>query len=196
MVRKTDAIGYDTMRLGSALAVIRYNEGFGGIRKLFQILEIKVTPYLTDAFKFLDKKRAKRSQFIRKEQGRRFTKKTTRTKSTATKIRKYGPGYSSGSYSGAQKSTPKNSELSSEDEVNLSSGSQPIGFQGLETNSCAVCNGTESNGLVGIGLGFSIEGDDVDWVQCSNCQLWYHLLCIGLELSDISGLNEWYCYDC
>ena len=34
MVRKTDAVGMDVMELGSALAVIPYNDGFAGIEKL------------------------------------------------------------------------------------------------------------------------------------------------------------------
>ena len=132
------------------LGMIRYIEGFAGIQKLFQILEIEVTPYQTDAFKFLDWKKGKRSQFVRKEQRKRFIKKTTRTKSTAATIRKYGPGYSFGSYSAAQKSAPTNSDLSSEDEVELSTSSQPIGLYGLEIDSCAGCNGTESNCQHGI----------------------------------------------
>ena len=76
---KTDAIGYNTMRLGSALAVIQYNEGFGGIQNLFRAFEIEITPYLTDAVKFLDRKRLMGSQFILKEQVKRFLKKTNRT---------------------------------------------------------------------------------------------------------------------
>ena len=34
MVHRTDAIGMDVMKLGSVLAVIRYNEGFQGIKRL------------------------------------------------------------------------------------------------------------------------------------------------------------------
>lgn len=43
MVRKTEAVGLDVMRLGSALAVIRYNDGMNGIIKIFESLGIEVT---------------------------------------------------------------------------------------------------------------------------------------------------------
>ena len=38
MVRKTEAVGMDTMKLGAALAVIRYNDGFAGVKKVFEII--------------------------------------------------------------------------------------------------------------------------------------------------------------
>ena len=104
MVRKTDAIGYDTMRLGSALAVIRYNDGYGGIQQLYNVLQIEVNPFLSEAFLFLDRKRVKKSVFIKQEQRKIFLKKSNRAKSTTAKLKKYGPGYSSGRYSTAQKS--------------------------------------------------------------------------------------------
>ena len=42
IVHKTDAVGMAVMELSSALAVIRYTEGFAGIERLFQKLGIEV----------------------------------------------------------------------------------------------------------------------------------------------------------
>ena len=186
MVRKTDAIGYDIMRLGSALAVIRYNEGFRGTQNLFRALEIESTPYMTEAFNFLERKRVMRSKFIRKEQRKRFLKKTNRAKSMLAKIKKYGPGYSSGSYSAAQKII-NYSDGSSEDEIELAIPlipifSNPSTFHDVTDNdTCSICLGTRKNGLVGVGLGFIAEGEDILWLRCSKCLLYYHLLCLGVE---------------
>ena len=195
MVSKTVAIGYDTMRLASALAVIRYNDGYGGIQQLYNILQIEVTPLLSDAFLFLDRKRVKKSVFIKQEQVKRFLKKSNRAKSTTAKLKKYGPGYSSGRYSAAQKSHVSNSDLSSDDEldIQLPTISQPA--SSFESDSCAICNGTKTNGLVGIGLGFSVQGEEIHWIKFSNCQLLYHLICLGQEITDIEGKDDWYCYD-
>ena len=41
MVRKTEAIGLDVMRLGSALAVIRCNEGYSAITLALEMLQVK-----------------------------------------------------------------------------------------------------------------------------------------------------------
>lgn len=39
---KTEAIGMDIMKFGSALAVIRYNTCFQGIQHLFPVIEIEI----------------------------------------------------------------------------------------------------------------------------------------------------------
>ena len=196
MVKKTNAIGYDTMRLGSALAVIRHNEGYGGIQQLFNALQIEVTPMLSESFNYLDRKRVKKSVFIKHEQRKRFLEKSNRAKSTTAKLKKYGPSYSSGSYSAAQKSHATNSDHSSDDKLDLQLPSRLLLALLLESDSCAICNGTENNGLVGIGSGFSFQGEEIHWVQCINCKLWYHLICLGQEITDIEGIDDWYCYSC
>ena len=42
MVRKTEAVGMDTIELGAALAVIRYNDGFAGLKNVFEMLGVNV----------------------------------------------------------------------------------------------------------------------------------------------------------
>ena len=42
MVRKTEAVRKDTMKLGVALAVIRYNDGFAGVKRVFEMLGVSV----------------------------------------------------------------------------------------------------------------------------------------------------------
>ena len=42
MVRKTEAVRKDTMKLGVALAVIRYNDGFAGVKRAFEMLGVSV----------------------------------------------------------------------------------------------------------------------------------------------------------
>ena len=60
---------------------------------------------------------------------------------------------------------------------------------------CKVCNGTEENRLVGVGLGLRIVDEEVDWVQCDKCDSWYHLLC--LEIDDPEDIvDEWVCPEC
>ena len=46
MVKKTEAVGFDVMKLGAALAVIRFNDGFEGIKQLFVSLGIDIGIYL------------------------------------------------------------------------------------------------------------------------------------------------------
>ena len=54
MVRKTEAVGMDTMKLGAALAVIRYNDGFAGVKRVFEMLGInRLLPKCNDRNKKL-----------------------------------------------------------------------------------------------------------------------------------------------
>ena len=101
MVRKTDAIGNETMGLGSALAVFRYKEGYGGVQKLFTALDIESSPALTNAFIYPDRRRVMKSGFIYKEQTKRFQKKQQKSKATTTKLQNFSPGYKLGGYSAA-----------------------------------------------------------------------------------------------
>ena len=75
MVHKTDAVGMDVMELSSALAVIRYNEGFAGIERLCEKLCIEVSPRLENAFSTLDASRSRKNVNIIRDQRRRFLKK-------------------------------------------------------------------------------------------------------------------------
>ena len=39
-------------------------------------------------------------------------------------------------------------------------------------------------------------GDDVNWVQCDKCQLWYHCECLGMGDKVFSEDEKFYCYRC
>jgi hypothetical protein len=39
-------------------------------------------------------------------------------------------------------------------------------------------------------------GREVDWVQCDNCQLWFHLICVGLSKTDVSDDKDYICRTC
>lgn len=43
---------------------------------------------------------------------------------------------------------------------------------------------------------FPIEGEEVHWVQCDQCELWFHLLCIGLGKEEVSEEVDYICYTC
>jgi PHD-finger len=39
-------------------------------------------------------------------------------------------------------------------------------------------------------------GKEVDWVQCDACQLWFHLICVDLDKTDVSDDKEYICRTC
>lgn len=41
-----------------------------------------------------------------------------------------------------------------------------------------------------------IAGDEVNWVQCDTCELWFHLLCIGLGEDEVSENEDYVCFSC
>jgi histone demethylase JARID1 len=40
------------------------------------------------------------------------------------------------------------------------------------------------------------SGHEVDWVQCDKCQLWFHLICVGLTTHDVASDIEYLCQLC
>ena len=112
MVPKTIAVGMDVMRLGSALSVIRYNEGFRGIKLLFEKLGVVVGNRLETTFRKFDNTRIHKSFKIHKDQMKRFDKKQQRSRSNQKKISIHGEGYKSGSYSIAQQQNNSDDETS------------------------------------------------------------------------------------
>ena len=102
IVPKKENIGYELMRLGSALAVIQYNNGFEGINKVFDSVGITPGTYLSDTFSKLDEERITRSRNILRNQQQKFAKKQRQGKKVKSQIRKHGQGYDSGKYSAAQ----------------------------------------------------------------------------------------------
>ncbi len=37
---------------------------------------------------------------------------------------------------------------------------------------------------------------EVNWVQCDTCQLWYHLVCVGLTNESVQTIAAYFCYPC
>ena len=124
MASKTEAIVMEVMRLASALAIIRNNEGFQGIVRLLNTLEVEVTDRMWDAFKLLDASRARQKLKIVSEQQKRYRKKQLRGRTQTKQKAKHGPGYTSNSYSGA-KSSKSISDHSSGEE-----------FEGIYSHQC------------------------------------------------------------
>ena len=200
MSSKTEAIVIEVMRLASALAIIRNNEGFQGIVPLLNTLEVEVTDRMWDAFKPLDASRARQKLKIVSEQQKRYRKKQLRGRTQTKQKAKHGPGYTSGSYSGAKSSKPI-SDNSSEEEFErdklpsmspaMSSLVPPIS----NGEFCPVCRWTEADRLVGIGLAMRMIDVEIEWVQCKRCGIKYHLLCLDVEDPEDIG-DIWYCIDC
>lgn len=176
MIKKTEACGIDAMRFASALAVIRYNDGFAGIKRLYEALGLELTDTMKNFFTRLDKDRVENSFNIIPLQRMRFIKKQRSGLKVTRQVKKYGKGYSSGSYTAArQLFMEENSETEEEidDNINLlptSSTDIPNSIEetpeelpcvstpvsDLETYSrvdrCEFCGGTDADRLVGFGL--------------------------------------------
>lgn len=39
-------------------------------------------------------------------------------------------------------------------------------------------------------------GEAVNWVQCDRCELWFHLLCVGIKAEDIRDDEDYVCFSC
>ena len=75
IVRKTETVGNEVMRLGAALPVISYNDGF---RKVFETIGITPGHYLEMHLRKLDNTRIEYRQYIIRNQQRRSARKQTR----------------------------------------------------------------------------------------------------------------------
>ena len=199
MVPKTQAVGIDVMKLGSALSIIRYNDGFTGIERLCNKLDIETTDRMRHAFTFLDASRARQFLKIVPAQRMRYRKKQTRGRTQSKQKAKHGPGYAPGKYTGAKK-TNAQSDLSSDDDIDdiqdpIATSASPVFPVCSDVESCNICKGTEQNRIVGIGIGLRMIDEEVDWVQCDGCDKWYHLLC--LEIHDPEEIGDiWHCDQC
>ena len=43
---------------------------------------------------------------------------------------------------------------------------------------------------------FHPVGQNVDWVQCDGCELWFHYVCVGLSSGDIVEDEDYLCNIC
>ena len=197
MIPKTNAISYTTMRLGSALAVIRYNGGFTDLLSVFEILGISCSAGLQNLFYELDR-RVSRSYTIQKRMKQRFDDRQTRTKRELDKIKKHGEGYASGKYSASSIALPQRSL-------------EELEIQGPEMNPELPYSKTheedaiflaEHCGKCGIGEPGSeedtleMEEGMMNWVECSDCCRWYHYACAGIEDSSVIIDCECFCINC
>ena len=41
-----------------------------------------------------------------------------------------------------------------------------------------------------------VAGEEVNWVQCDRCELWFHLVCVGLGEDEVSENEDYVCYQC
>ncbi|XP_059161364.1 lysine-specific demethylase 5A-like isoform X2 [Physella acuta] len=39
-------------------------------------------------------------------------------------------------------------------------------------------------------------GEAVNWVQCDRCELWFHLLCVGLKKEEVRDEEDYVCFSC
>lgn len=93
MVKKTESCGIDIMRLASALAVIRFNNVFNGIQRVYDALGIQLSDKMREYFSRLDSHRVKNSFKILPQQRMRYLKKQGRGTKVRKQIQKHGKGY-------------------------------------------------------------------------------------------------------
>ena len=71
----------------------------------------------------------------------------------------------------------------------------PITCSGLPGDSCVVCSRGLTSGIIGdLGLGMLPNSEELQWVQCTCCNLCYHLDCLHLSRGDI--VPGWTCTGC
>ena len=192
MVPKTDAISYDTMCLGSALAVIRYNGGLGDVLPVFEFLGIHDVAAITELFRELDEKRVIKSYSIPAKQSKRFMDRQSRGRKVTEQKQKHGIGYESGKFSGSavRSDVETLEEMESHGQILFSEPSLPI--PNLERQSCGVCDGEEPGRDEDTS---EMTYDMLNWVGCDECSRWYHFACVNIQdkrdLSDI-----WLCNEC
>ena len=101
MGSKTNAISYTTMRLGSALAEIRYNGGFSELFRVFDILRLEISPALEELIAELDDRKVQRSYTTKERQLQRFFDRQAKRSKESRKVKKHGAGYDSGKFAGS-----------------------------------------------------------------------------------------------
>ena len=187
------------MKLGAALAVVRYNDGYAGIKEVFEAVGVTPGAYLSEFTNKIDTARIIRSQCIISSQQRKFAKKKRRGKKVKSQVRKHGQGYDSGKYSAAQPDVESDAEditptptTSRAPHTDVDSHNEP-GPQLPTTSlavedtdgSCEICGYTEDEGI-----GIALPARDILWVECADSFKWFHILCLGIEEGD------WRCGKC
>ena len=188
MVRKTEAVGLTVMRLGCALAIIRYNEGYQAISEVLDLLQVKIHPGLREIFADLDQIRVEHSYKLYLKQRRRFSSRMKRHRKTISSIRRFGKGYESGKSSSSFLGSPDEEVVAAAKDTGVLTSSQ-------DGDSCAVCGRGENDAIIE-SLNIIVNNDVLEWISCGICNLWFHNLCIGLdEAKDYSDV-DWNCAAC
>ena len=130
------------------------------------------------------------------EQQNKYAKKQRRGKKTKKQVNKHGEGYGSGKYTAAQ---PDVGEDSDDDHLSDAPSTSILptpttSSTAISNDICQCCGHDEESQMYGFGLGIVSE-ELLDWVQCAQCEKWFHLLCVGLELEDLPE-GDWYCDLC
>ena len=192
MVKKTEQVSNTVMRLGAALAVIRFNSGYRGIRELFETLQIPVNHDLEKLFTSFDTRRSRAKLQTDIAIKKRFVKRQKRGHNRRTQNTRDGVGYKSGQFSAAQKNT-NNSE--SEEEFSPTSETQSSST--VSEAKCVVCLTSVNERGEDIGLGVMLSPADTNeqLISCAKCDSLYHPSCINLLPNEIT-CKEWICMAC
>ena len=151
----------DAMKLGAALAVIRYNDGFAGVKRVFEMLGVSVGVNMAERFVLLDNRRILSSEGNVAAQQRRFAKRQRRGHKVRKQVREHGEGYSSGKFTVAQPDLGRPTEEASVIDTSPAS------------DCCAVCGSSEESGMIGIDVaGLPVSSDEILWVECCKCEQW------------------------
>ena len=181
------------MRLGAALAVIKYNDGYQVFKEVFEAVGVTPEAYLLKTFRKLDKERVYRSLHITRNQQRRFAKKQPKGWKVNSQVQKHGSGYAFGKYTSDQRDV--DSEAEDVPPVESDADPDPLSPNTRLADSRDICSYTEDEGIVGIGPGISFPHGDIGWVQCDKCLKWFHLLCLGVEEEDLTE-DDWNLNEC
>ena len=172
------------MRLGAALAVIRYNDGFSGVKRVLEMLGVSVGVHMSGKFVRLDNRRILSSGGIVAAQQRRFAKRQIRGHKVSKQVREHGESYSSGKFTVAQTDLERPRE-------------EVTAIDTSASDCCAVCGFSEESEMIGIDVaGLPVSSDEILWVECSKCEQWYHQLCVEVEPEELSEEIDWICGKC
>ena len=194
MVRKTGAVGMDVMKLGSALAVIRYNEGIIGVLDILKELKVTIHPSLVNLLTKMDISRVNRSIGQHDKQKRRFASRMKHQRKRTASIRLFGRDYESGKYS-ASNLPVSHTEIAPESlpstvipEVIPQATSSSTPTSSTRTASeetsgniiCTFCGKGDEDGTID-SLNICVRAEILNWVQCDFCDRNYHFHCAGLD---------------
>ena len=197
------------MRLGAALAVVRYNDGYAGINEVFEAVGVTLGAYLSEFTNKIDTARKFEVKVLSVANSESLRKSSGEERKVKSQVRKHGQGYDSGKYSSAQPdvesdaeditpapttSTTLNTVVDSDNEPDPQLPTTSLAVEDTD-GSCEICGYTEDEGIVGIGLGITLPAGDILWVECADCFKWFHILCLGIEEEDLSE-GDWRCGKC